>query len=204
LSAFTDVKNHDLQSLPRSQDYGKPGDAALLRSSFPLLLQNFTEAEAVALMLLGLRDSDAVNCMKHGVKKDSSVSAVQSNPVDAVFRMAADMSRCFTSLRSLVIVPSHSHVLLPASSSAAAPSATGGLSATFDPDNLEQRKRMRDIGLSDDAAVLADMSAKLRKDGIMSLEDLRGLSKEEVKESVKALMLSPVQFNKLFKAVSGS
>ena len=58
--------------------------------------------------------------------------------------------------------------------------------------------------MSDDAAVLADMSAKLRKDGIMSLEDLRGLSKEEVKDSVKALMLSPVQFNKLFKAVSGS
>jgi hypothetical protein len=48
------------------------------------------------------------------------------------------------------------------------------------------------------------MFAKLRKDGIMSFENLRGLSKEEVKESVKALMLSPAQFNKLFKAVSGT
>ena len=46
------------------------------------------------------------------------------------------------------------------------------------------------------------MSEKLRKDGIMSLEDLRGLSKEEVKESVKALVLSPAQLNKLFKAIS--
>jgi hypothetical protein len=54
------------------------------------MLQNFTEVEAVALMLLGLRDSDAFNFVEHGVKKDS-VSAVQLNPVDAVFRMAADM-----------------------------------------------------------------------------------------------------------------
>jgi GTPase SAR1 family protein len=203
LSAFANVNNHDLQSLPPSQDYDKPSDAALLRSSFPTLLRNFTEAEAVALMLLGLRDWDAVYCMKHGVKRDSAAAAAQLNPVDAVFRIAADMSGCFSASRSLVVVPSHSYVSLPASSSAAAPSAAGGLSATFDPEDFEQRKRMRDIGLSDDAAVLADMSAKLRKGGIMSLEDLRGLSKEEVHESVKALMLSPVQFNKLFKAVSG-
>jgi hypothetical protein len=43
-------------------------------------------------MLLGLRDCDAVGCIEHGVKKHSQVSASQLNPVDAVFRMAADMS----------------------------------------------------------------------------------------------------------------
>ena len=44
------------------------------------------------LMLLGLRDRDAVGCIEHGVKKDSAAAATQLNPVDAVFRMAADMS----------------------------------------------------------------------------------------------------------------
>ena len=78
--------------------------------------------------------------------------------------------------------------------------SAGGSSAPLDIDDLEQKLRV--IELSDDAAVLADMCAKLRKDGIMSLQDLRGLSKEDVKESVKALMLSPVQHIKLFRAVS--
>ena len=53
-----------------------------------------------------------------------------------------------------------------------------------------------------DPAVLADMSAKLRKDGTMNLQDLKGLSEEDMKASVAALNLKPVQFNKLFKAVS--
>ena len=44
------------------------------------------------LMLLGLRDCDAVGCIVHGVQRNSKVSASQLNPVDAVFRMAADMS----------------------------------------------------------------------------------------------------------------
>ncbi len=43
------------------------------------------------LMLLGLRDCDAVGCIEHGVKKDSTVSASLLNPVDAAFRMAADI-----------------------------------------------------------------------------------------------------------------
>jgi hypothetical protein len=43
-------------------------------------------------MLLGLRDCDAVGCIEHGVKRNSKVSPSQLNPVDAVFRMAADMS----------------------------------------------------------------------------------------------------------------
>jgi hypothetical protein len=102
-------------------------------------------------MLLGLHESDSINC--HGLKITSAVSALQLNPVDQVFRMAADMSRCFTSLRSLVVEPSHSRVLISASSSAAEPCAGGGLSVTLDPHHLEQRKRMRDIGLSDDDAV---------------------------------------------------
>jgi hypothetical protein len=46
----------------------------------------------VQLMLLGLRDPDAVGCIEHGVKKDSAAAASQLNPVDAVFRMAAHMS----------------------------------------------------------------------------------------------------------------
>ena len=53
-----------------------------------------------------------------------------------------------------------------------------------------------------DPAVLADMSAKLQKDGTINLEDLKGLSEEDMKASVAALNLKPVQFNKLFKAVS--
>ena len=63
----------------------------------------FCEADAVKLMLLGLRDSDAVGCMEHGVKRYSAAAASQLNPVDAVFRMAADMSECFSLPRRVVI-----------------------------------------------------------------------------------------------------
>ena len=63
-------------------------------------------------------------------------------------------------------------------------------------------QRLRTVGLSTDPAVLADMSAKLQKDGTINLEDLKGLSEEDMKASVAALNLKPVQFNKLFKAVS--
>jgi hypothetical protein len=62
--------------------------------------------------------------------------------------------------------------------------------------------RLRSIGISNDPCVLADMSAKLQKDGIMALEDMKGFSEEEMKEEVAALNLKRVQFNKLFKAVS--
>ena len=67
-------------------------------------------------------------------------------------------------------------------------------------DNLAQR--LGSIGLSSDAAVLADLSSKLRKDGVVALEDLKGLSEDDMKEEVAALNLKRVQFNKLFKAVS--
>jgi hypothetical protein len=63
-------------------------------------------------------------------------------------------------------------------------------------------KRLFNIGLSDDAAVLADMSVKLRRAGVLTLEDLKGLSRDETKEVVKDLNLNPLQFNKLFRHVS--
>jgi hypothetical protein len=106
LSSFTDVEDHLLRSQPPSQDYLTPSqdyltpsDNALLRSAFPQLLLHFTEAEAVHLMLLGFRDSDAVGCLTHGCRR-ISWSSSQLNPVTAVFRMAADMSACFLSPRS--------------------------------------------------------------------------------------------------------
>ena len=66
----------------------------------------------------------------------------------------------------------------------------------------EFAQRLRIIGLSSDAAVLADMSSKLQTGGVMALDDLKGLSEDDMKEVVAALNLKRVQFNKLFKAVS--
>jgi hypothetical protein len=54
VSAITNVEDSELQSVPPSQDYLTLTDTALLRSTFPQLLQEFTQAEAVQLMLLGL------------------------------------------------------------------------------------------------------------------------------------------------------
>jgi hypothetical protein len=71
----------------------------------PAATRNYSiisQAEAVKLMLLGLRDADAIACITHGFKRNSAAAASQLNPVDAVFRMAADMSGCFTSSRALV------------------------------------------------------------------------------------------------------
>jgi hypothetical protein len=160
------------------------------------MLQNFTEVEAVALMLLGLRDSDAFNFVEYGVKKDS-VSAVQLNPVDAVFRMAADMSGCFSAPRSLVSMPPPAAVL-----STNAPASAGGSAISPDTDDLALR--LRAIKISDDAAVLTDMSAKLKRAGIFALKDLKGLSLEELKEVVAVLSLNVVQLRRLFTAVSKS
>jgi GTPase SAR1 family protein len=101
-SAFTDVEDHVLRSFPPSQDYQAPPDTALLMRAFPQLLRNFSEAEAVKLMLLGLRDSQVMDCAKYGLTKTSSVAESRLNPVDPVFRMAADMSGCFSSARTLI------------------------------------------------------------------------------------------------------
>jgi hypothetical protein len=85
---------------------------------------------------------------------------------------------------------------------AAAPPAVESSSVSLDLDALA--KRLRGIGLSDDTAVLTDMSVKLRRDGISALEDLRGLTKDELQKEkgVSALNLGRVQLNKLFDAVS--
>ncbi len=76
--------------------------------------------------------------------------------------------------------------------------AGGGDGAVLD----DLALRLRSIGLSNDPALLADMSAKLQKDGVNVLEDLQGLSEEDTRASVAALNLKPVQFRKLFKALS--
>ena len=65
-------------------------------------------------MLQGLRDADVIACITHGFKRNSAAAAPQLNPVDAVFRMAADMSGCFTSSRVNIrglFVKSKSHTL---------------------------------------------------------------------------------------------
>jgi hypothetical protein len=181
LSLFTDVDYRLLQSQPLSQDFLSLSDTALLRSAFPQLLLNFAEDEAVQLMLLGLRDSDAVGCIVHGVEKSSKVSPSQLNPVDAVFRMAAHMSACFSASRSLASMP-----------------------PPVSPDADDLVLGLRAIKISDDPAILADMSAKLRRDGIFAMEDLQGLSLEELKDSVAALGLKAVPLRRLFAAVSKS
>ena len=119
-SAFNDVEDQLLRSLPPSQDYQTPSDTALLSSTFPQLLLTFTEAEGVKLVLLGLRDADAIACITHGFNRSSAAAASQLNPVDAVFRMAADMSGCFTSSRALVST-SLPDATVPSASPAAQP-----------------------------------------------------------------------------------
>jgi hypothetical protein len=198
LSAFTNVKDHELQSLPPSQDYQTPSDTALLRCTFPQLVHNFSEAEAVRLMLLGLRDRDVVDCMTHGVKKDSAASAAQLNPVDQVFRMAADMSGCFSLLRSLSSAPhlaAQAHPPLRVT----APPSSGECALAPDADDLVTQ--LRAIKISDDTAVLTDMSAKLKRCGIFAIKQLQGLSMDELKEAVVTLNLNAVQLRSLFAAV---
>ena len=72
------------------------------------------------LVLLGLRDADAIACITHGFNRSSAAAASQLNPVDAVFRMAADMSGCFTSSRALVST-SLPDATVPSASPAAQP-----------------------------------------------------------------------------------
>ncbi len=80
------------------------------------------------------------------------------------------------------------------------PSSAGGSSIPLDADDLVLR--LRAIRISDDTAVLADMSAKMRRAGIFGIEDLQGLSLDEVKDTVAVLNLNPVQLRRLFAAVS--
>jgi len=149
-------------------------------------------------MLLGLRDSDAVGCIVHGVEKSSKVPPYQLNPVDAVFRMAAHMSACFSAPRSLVGMPPPAALSRPLLT--IAPPSAGGSAIPPDADDLALQ--LRTIKLSDDAAVLDDMSARLRRDGIFAIEDLQGLSLDELKKTVATLNLNAVQLRRLFAAVS--
>lgn len=75
LSSLADVQDRLLLSQPPSQECLTPCDITLLRGAFPQLLRNFSEAEAVQLMLPGLRDSDSLGCVIHGVKKENAASA---------------------------------------------------------------------------------------------------------------------------------
>jgi hypothetical protein len=77
--------------------------------------------------------------------------------------------------------------------------SAGGLAPSSHADDLALK--LQDIRVSDDAAVLADMSARLRRAGIFGMEDLQGLSLDEVKEAVAALNLNAVQLRRLFAAV---
>jgi len=201
VSLFTDVEERLLRSHPPSQECLTPSDTALLRGAFPQLLRNFSEADAVRLMLLGLHDSDAVGCMEHGVKKESAASASVQNPVDPVFRMAADMSRCFSLPRPLASAapPPLAAVTCASAPSDPAAACSGPISH---PDSDDLAQKLRDIKISDDATVVADMTAKLRRAGIFGLEDLQGLSPDEVKEAVAELKLNAVQLRRLCAAVT--
>jgi hypothetical protein len=134
------------------------------------------------------------------VKKDSAAAASQFNPVDAVFRMAAHMSGCFGVTRSLISIPPPAAHAPPLPSSVIAPASAGASAVPFDADDLALR--LRAIKLSDDAAVLTDMAAKLRRAGIFAVEDLQGLSLEELKEAVAVLSLNAVQLKRLYTAVT--
>ena len=46
------------------------------------------------------------------------------------------------------------------------------------------------------------MAAKLRRAGIFAVEDLQGLSLEELKEAVAVLSLNAVQLKRLYTAVT--
>ena len=168
-SGITDVKDHDLQSLPPSQDYQTPSGTALLRSTFPQMLLNFTEAEAVKLMLLGLRDADAIHCVTHGFGKNSAAAASQRNPVDAVFRMAAHMSDCFTSPRSLVVAPAPAPQPHPLSTSPAPAPADG--SNAYDAAVRAQLKHIEEGIISGNKQTqhLIDITAELQSKGFPSL-----------------------------------
>jgi hypothetical protein len=84
----------------------------------------------------------------------------------------------------------------------AAASASAAGASAIPPDADDLALRLRAINISDDAAVLDAMSAKLRRAGIFALEDLQGLSLDELKEAVALLSLNAMQLRRLFKAVA--
>ena len=73
---------------------------------------------------------------------------------------------------------------------------------SISPDTEVLSRRLRAIQISDDNAVLVDMSVNMRKIGIFALEDLQGFTLDELKEEVAVLHLNRVQIKKLFDALS--
>jgi hypothetical protein len=238
-SAFTNMDDNLLQSSPPSQDYQAVPDTALLRSAFPHLLRSFPEEHALRLIQLGLRDADAVDCMHPGLMKSSAASASQLNSVDAVFRMAAQMSRAdfdearrnaSLSGRVTAATPSSSsHIDVPSappSSISATSSASTHALASPPPHLLSQSPsdvqpldtaggggvaattldalacELSRINLSSSNGVLAHLGSRLQACGVVCLDDLKGMSREDVMASVADANLTPLQFNKLFAAVS--
>ena len=74
--------------------------------------------------------------------------------------------------------------------------------SSVSPDAEALSRRLREIQVSDDTAVLVDMSVNLRRIGIFTLEDLQGFTLDELKEEVAVLRLNRVQIKKLFDALS--
>ena len=63
-------------------------------------------------------------------------------------------------------------------------------------------RELSSIAISKNNAVLADLSARLQSCDVFALDDLKGMSREEVSATVVDAQLTPLQFNKLFAAVS--
>jgi hypothetical protein len=121
--------------------------------------------------------------------KRQGMPSSQLNPVDAVLRMAAHVSGFFTSIRCCA-----------AARSVVAPPSADGPFEFPKADHLALK--LREIKISDDAAVLADMTTKLQRAGIFGMEDLQGLSLDEVNDAVAAWNLNAMQLRRLFAAVS--
>ena len=61
-------------------------------------------------------------------------------------------------------------------------------------------RELSSIAISKNNAVLADLSARLQSCGVFALDDLKGMSREEVSATVVEAQLTPLQFNKLYNA----
>jgi hypothetical protein len=152
------------------------------------------DSRSVREVVDALRSSLGVEAWEQA--KQVSSSHVNAEVLRAVIKCCSDEACCVLE-RDKPLCPRAAHA---ASFSIATAVEHGAGDDAVALDALAQR--LRTVGLSNDPAVLADMSAKLQKDGTMKLEDLKGLSEQDMKDSVAALNLKPVQFKKLFDEVS--
>ena len=90
----------------------------------------------------------------------------------------------------------------PGSLSQTVDTMIAGDGSSVSPDAEVLSRRLRAIQISDDTAVLVEMSVNLRKIGIFALEDLQGFTLDELKEEVAVLHLNRVQMKKLFDSLS--